>query len=129
MPKKDAKRTTVYVPEGAAGLLRSPGFVRWGRQYDWLVFPKLARLLARGPKKARVSVIAYFNPPLSPVRPLRFLLPEGLPGEGAEPLAFLLEEERIVFKLEDDVRLVVPLVPLTREQGRATWPEFLRGAA
>lgn len=126
---KKTVATTVYVPEGAAGVLRAPGFVRWRRQYDWLVFPKLARLLARGPRKKHVSLMAYFNPYASPVRPLRFLLPEGLPGSGAEPLVFVIEEDRIVFKLEDDDRLVVPLVPLTREQERATWPEFIRGAA
>jgi len=128
MPKKDAKRTTVYVPKGAAGLLRSPGFVRWGRQYDWLVFPQLARVLARGAQKDHVSVIAYFNPPHG-VRPIRFRLPGGLPGSGAEPLQFALEAERIVFLLEDDERLAVPLVPLTPEEGRATWPEFLRSSA
>jgi len=126
MPNPGEALAVVLVPAEVADALRRPIFAPQ-HQVDWLLFPRLNRLVARGLGERYLSVPAYANAPGSGEEPwpLRFHLEgEALPGPGA--LRFVvLEGGWVRFEREDAADLVLPLERLTPGELAAAWPDFI----
>jgi len=126
MPKSSDALAVVLVPADPARTLRRPVFAPEHR-VDWLLFPRLDRLVARGRGGRYLSVPAYVHAPSSgdDPWPLRFHLKgEALPGPG--PLHFeVLEGGWVRFERDGAPDLVLPLEGLTPGECAATWPDFV----